>query len=527
MISNAALLNVINSPVRTVRGKVELYSGSTLAATFNYDDRLISFDIERAGENKFFGFGVCQRLNVKLMDIDRELEITTAHSFIVYFNDVNTSPVFYVTEVHRDENTNELSITAYDGIYLATTHTVAELNLPSYTMGEFADACAALLGVGAVVTPIELSGMTLYYPNGANFAGTETIRSALNAVADATQSIYYLDSNNNLVFKRLDMSGAAVLNIDKEKYFTLDNGDNRRLSTICHATELGDNISASLDVTGTTQYIRNNPFWELREDVAALVDEALAAVGGLTINQFTCDWRGNPLLEIGDKISLTTKDDGATISYLLNDTISYDGTLKQTTKWEYIPDNDTETADNPTSIGDAITHTYAKVDKVNRQIDLVASIADANAQEISNLRLTTDSISATVSRVEQNTNESLEGVNDDIETLTNRVDAVITPEDVQIQIESELANGVTTVTTTTGFTFNEEGLTVAKTGSEMSTQITEDGMTVYRDNEAVLTANHDGVDAANLRATTYLIIGTNSRFEDFPVNRTGCFYIGG
>ena len=63
----------------------------------------------------------------------------------------------------------------------------------------------------------------------------------------------------------------------------------------------------------------------------------------------------------------------------------------------------------------------------------------------------------------------------------------------------------------------------------MSTQITDDGMKVFRSNTAVLTANNVGVDAVNLHATTYLIIGNNSRFEDWEKDgqaRTACFWIG-
>ena len=52
-------------------------------------------------------------------------------------------------------------------------------------------------------------------------------------------------------------------------------------------------------------------------------------------------------------------------------------------------------------------------------------------------------------------------------------------------------------------------------------------MQVFKNDEAVLTANNIGVDAVNLHATTYLIIGNNSRLEDFGDNRTGCFWIGG
>ena len=137
-----------------------------------------------------------------------------------------------------------------------------------------------------------------------------------------------------------------------------------------------------------------------------------------------------------------------------------------------------------------------------------------------------NSISAEVKQVKDDFNNNIEVVNEDIQTLTQKVNATMTAEDVKLQIQSELNNGVTKVETTTGFTFNDKGLTVSKSGSEMTTQITEDGMTVFRDNTAILIANNVGVDAVNLHATTYLIIGNNSRFEDYGENRTGCFWIG-
>ena len=59
----------INSPVRMIGARVELYEGSTLTQIFKYTDALRSFKVERIGEeNKFFGFGVCHKLNVKLME---------------------------------------------------------------------------------------------------------------------------------------------------------------------------------------------------------------------------------------------------------------------------------------------------------------------------------------------------------------------------------------------------------------------------------------------------------------------------
>ena len=56
-------LDCINSPVRRIYGRVELYENSTHLQTFKYSDNLKSFSVERVGENsKFFGFGICHKL---------------------------------------------------------------------------------------------------------------------------------------------------------------------------------------------------------------------------------------------------------------------------------------------------------------------------------------------------------------------------------------------------------------------------------------------------------------------------------
>lgn len=531
MIDNTIFLNMTNSPVRAFRGRVEVYNGSTLALICGCHDRLKEFTVERTGENKFFGYGICQKLNVKLLDVNRDLTITTANSLEVEMgidtNYLYPFPKFFVTEVHRDETTNELSITAYDALYKAANYTVSELGLSSaYTIGEFATACAAFLGL-----PVDLGGVSAFgamYEAGANFDGTESLREALNAIAEATQTIYFINNNWVLTFKQLSNNAPVDLVIDKEKYFALDSGANKRLAKIVHATELGDNVAASTSASGSTQYVRNNPFWELREDIATLLNNAVGAVGGLTINQFNCTWRGNPLLEIGDKISLVTKDNNSVISYLLNDTFVFNGSLSQSSEWSYI-DDESESETNAVTLGDALKQTYARVDKANRQIELVASEASNNINLISSLQLSTNDIAASVKRIEESANTAITELNGELQTLTKEVSAKMDSEQLKVEIQSELANGTSKVVTSTGFTFDETGLTVSKSGSEMNTQITEDGMQVFKSNQAVLTANNAGVNAVNLHATTYLIIGENSRLEDYTKNgskRTGCFFIG-
>lgn len=530
---------MLSAPVRQLRGRVELYSGSTLELICGCHDRLQSFTVERVGDNnKFFGYGICQRLNVHLLDTKRELNITTDNTLEVEYG-VGSSylypyPNFYVTEVNRDENTNALSITAYDALYKAAEHKVSELDIKQpYTLRQFAEACATILKLPLNEASTAAAAFDTVYTTGANFEGTESIRLALDAIAEATQSIYFVNHNWQLTFVRLDVDGAPVATIDRSKYIELDSKTNRRLAALVHSTELGDNVGATTAATGSTQYIRDNPFWELRDDIGALVDNALEVVGGLTINQFEMSWRGNYLLEIGDKIELVTKDGNTVTSYILDDVIEFDGSLAGKTRWSYT-DNDNETASNPSNLGEALKQTYARVDKANKQIEMVASEADANGAAISALQINTEGINATVSALEKKTDSEITNLNGNIETINKRLEVSLTAEDMTIAIKTELDNGVAKVATEKGFIFDNEGMTIEERDaegnriSETSTQITENGMQVFNSNDdAVLTANNIGVDAVNLHATTYLIIGNNSRFEDYGTNRTGCFWIGG
>ena len=523
---------MIVAPARRVGARVELYESSTLYQNatllnvFSHEDHLQSFSVERMGENsKFFGFGVCQKLQATILDKERQFSIQEGNFMEVEFGAgceyMYPYPLFRVEDVKRDENTNSLTVVAYDPIYDSVRRKVSEIELKDYTIFEFATACAALMGLPLKIENVPESVFSTSYPAGANFDGSETLREALNAIAEATQTIYFINHEWKLTFKRLNYKAEPVFTIPKSKYFSLDSKVNRTLTSVCHATELGDNVEHRLSEGGTTQYVRNNPFWELRDDVATLVENAAAAMGGITINQFNCDWRGDFSLEIGDKISLTTKDDQLITGYVINDTITYNGGLKENTYWDFI-ENDGESSTNPTSLGEALKNTYARVDKVNQRVDIVAQKADEAGSSVAALQLETDVIRGSVEEVAL----KYEDVDGKIGKLTERVDLQLTSDAVQIQIDKTLESGVSKVQTSTGFTFDEEGLTVSKSGSEMETTITEDGMAVKRSGEEVLTANSAGVIAVDLKAVNYLIIG-NSRFEDYGSNRTGCFWIGG
>lgn len=122
-----------------------------------------------------------------------------------------------------------------------------------------------------------------------------------------------------------------------------------------------------------------------------------------------------------------------------------------------------------------------------------------------------------------NTKNELTG---QIETIKRSVEGKITPEQVQVLI-SETVEGIDSITTATGYTFDKDGLRIQKSGEEIENLLDHTGMYVSRSDENVLTANAEGVQAINLTARQYLTVGQNSRFEDYDGNRTACFFIGG
>lgn len=121
-------------------------------------------------------------------------------------------------------------------------------------------------------------------------------------------------------------------------------------------------------------------------------------------------------------------------------------------------------------------------------------------------------------------------INDSVEELSSEVEMKIDADDVSIVVQQHLSGGVDEVVTKTGYRFGADGLNVSKSGSEIENTVDHTGMYVTKSGDEILVANKDGVDAKDLHAKTYLIIGKDegrSRFEDYGINRTACFWIGG
>lgn len=99
--------------------------------------------------------------------------------------------------------------------------------------------------------------------------------------------------------------------------------------------------------------------------------------------------------------------------------------------------------------------------------------------------------------------------------------------DLEVSITKIQSDGVDKVTTSMGYTFSDDGMHIQKPGGEMENTLNDTGMYVRRSGQDILIANTDGVEATDLKARNYLIIGEYSRLEDYPGEETALFWIGG
>lgn len=177
--------------------------------------------------------------------------------------------------------------------------------------------------------------------------------------------------------------------------------------------------------------------------------------------------------------------------------------------------------------------TNSQIQALIGKYNSIKDTVDEHTQEIgdletgvSTLQQTTTAIQASVTALDGRTS-SLEldtaGIRTTVTGQGSRLTAV---EQTASELEIRIEQPTTSVTTTTGFTFNEDGLTVSRSSSDITTTISEDGMTINEGSQDVLVANSDGVDAWKLKAKKYIIIADLIHLEEYDGNKIGCFWVG-
>jgi hypothetical protein len=118
---------------------------------------------------------------------------------------------------------------------------------------------------------------------------------------------------------------------------------------------------------------------------------------------------------------------------------------------------------------------------------------------LTKLALTVEGIHAQV----ENQKSTLQGVDSRMADL--RLDA----QGLQLKVDRIQTQGVSRVSTSTGYTFDEGGLLISKDGQTMENLLDNTGMYVRRAGQTILQASDAGVKAVDVQVKNYLILGSH------------------
>lgn len=248
-------------------------------------------------------------------------------------------------------------------------------------------------------------------------------------------------------------------------------------------------------------------------------------ITGVYYRPFNAVLRGNPCIEVGDDLVIHTKTMDVQ-SYVLERTINGIQSLKDTFDANGVYEYGTK----GNSVQKEIRQLKGKSNVLERNVEETReTITDVEngltAEIVKNTQVISQSLSDTNKKLENETN----ALKSQQSSLEQRIDGLGVEFEQKITKIDEQGNEIDELKKTS-YKFDTEDLTIKKSGSELSTKINEDGMRVYKNDTEMLKANNEGVDALNLHATSWLIVGENSRFEDYKnasgKRRTGCFWIG-
>lgn len=243
-------------------------------------------------------------------------------------------------------------------------------------------------------------------------------------------------------------------------------------------------------------------------------------INGLTINSFEGKTVIDPAIDIGDKIII----DGKSIIY--QGEMSLAGRFIANIKSKISIKQKQETTVKKESQKVINRRVQSRIDQVEGTITTL-------------VEQTTSQLSKELHNNYQELIKKLDDVpkNDDIITIQNKVETIQTNTDYAINVAENLqVNGVSKVKTETGYTFDNNGLTIEKTNAKTKSTLNETGLNIKEatgsTDGSLLFAGYDSntgetiVKSKNMTVEKYLTIGTYSRIEDYK-NGTGVFWIGG
>lgn len=288
----------------------------------------------------------------------------------------------------------------------------------------------------------------------------------------------------------------------------------------------------AIDLKNTLYIRQENLLIAQQEEIDNIYD----AVLGFKVYNITCENRGDITLDAWDTIKYVTNDGEY---YTINENeLTYNGVCMSKVKTNIPAGKKSETTNIINSSIDAaikrvqtiVNEAEAAMKTITEKTTVLETKALENETAINN------SYQNIISQLGDYAKESeLISIKESVNTIQNE-------SSLAIEIAKKIqADGVDRVTTKTGYKFGEDGLDIEKSGAKVKSKLNEAGLSIDdatgSTKENLLFAGYDNelgetiVKTKNLTVDKYLVIGKNSRLEDFidedGNSGTGMFWIGG
>lgn len=400
---------------------------------------------------------------------------------------------YIVRSQEYDDDTNALSLECYDLMLLSMVpYDLAIDYTAGVTVKGLLDAICTRLGWTAGYTTFTNSDVVI---DGEKFDSTYTFRDVLDQIAQVAAGVIAFKDDVLCVLYPTD--AGEIINASNLRTLQIGEKYGPVNSVVLARTPQEDNIYAqdadSVSANGLTEIkIANNQIMDSHRD--DFIGAILERVNGLEFWLHEIQSFGIGYLDLCDMFTLETLDGAQYKTLMLVDELQITQGLAENSSLEAPEATETD---------------YKAASTTDRELNKTILKVDKQAQQITALVSKTEDLGSKV---------------------TKMAEVMIDPDSVDIRISKAISN-IDSVTTSTGYTFDADGLKISKSGESMENLLDNTGMYVTRDGEEILGANHEGVKALNLTSRQYLIVGNNSRFENYDDGsdgkRTACFYIGG
>ena len=408
---------------------------------------------------------------------------------------------YIIHEQKYDDEVSALNLTCYDLMLLSMIpyDLALDYSTGAVTVKTILDAICNRLGWTIGYTTFTNSNVVI---DGEKFDNTYTFRDVLDKIAEVAAGVIAFKDDALCVLyptstgEIIDPSNLSTVTIG-EKFGPIN-------SVVLARTPQEDNIFAqdanSVAANGLTEIrFENNEIMDSDRD--AFISGIFTRLNGLQFYLYELTSFGIGYLDLCDMFTLETMDGERFETIMLVDQLNVTQAVSETSSLEAPEATETD---------------YTAASSTDRLLNKTILKVDKQAQEIS----------ALVTRT-----EDVEGAVGDVgDKVTKMAAVMMDAEKVKIEITTAI-EGINSIETSTGYTFDQDGLKIAKSGEEMENKLDNKGMSVTRNGEEVLSATNKGVDAINLTSRQYLIVGDNARFENYDdgtdSRRTACFFIGG